>query len=130
MSTVHLFISSGRFSSFAEIRQFVDPLYTDDGDMVPSRFMSEIDLDAYEPAAIEVMHVRENRPVPLEEILQGVSYLEQWRQQVPAGKTADSALCVFAPNVPQAPARSSLEYVGSYDFQIVYPEWFKKILES
>lgn len=44
MPIVHVFASAGRFSSLEEMRAFIDPMYTEDGDMVPSRFMKEIEL--------------------------------------------------------------------------------------
>jgi hypothetical protein len=120
MESVHIFISTGRFHSFAEMRRFVEETYTEDGDGVPSPFMQEVGLCGYEPGCIECMH--RPQPVPLVELLAGASYSEQWLPGLNWSLMADAAICVFAPNKVQHPHRSSLEYIGAFGYRVVPPE--------
>ena len=115
MSDVHLFISTGRFKSFRDMRKFIDPTYTDDGDEVPSTFMREVGLWQFEPGCIEAIY--KQVPTELVDLLAGVSYVDQWLSQVDGGYTANAAICVFPPNQLRNPKRCSLEYVGSFKFQ-------------
>ena len=62
MSIVHLFVSTGRFSSFEALREYIDPTYTDDGDLIPSSFIEEVELDDYEPAASRRFASRSGSP--------------------------------------------------------------------
>jgi Immunity protein 22 len=48
MATVYVFLSTGRFRSLKEMRQFIDQTYTEDGDGIPSSFMREVGLSEYE----------------------------------------------------------------------------------
>ncbi|MDB0520963.1 immunity 22 family protein [Ralstonia solanacearum] len=114
MSTVHLFISRSRFDSFAEIREFIEEKYTEDGDALPSVFMEEAGLRGYEPAFIEAAYSRE--ALPISQLLEKMSYATAWLDAVPVGLAADSAICVFSPNVFATPERSSLEYVGAFEY--------------
>jgi len=112
MPTVHVFSSLGRFGSFEAIRSFVDPKYTEDGDVVPSPFMSEVQLCSFAPACVEVVWVP--RACPLPELLREVSYASQWLVHVDTSLIASEAICVFAPNEPERPAGTSLHYCGGY----------------
>jgi hypothetical protein len=114
MAIVHVFASTSRFRSFEEMRTFIDQTYTEDGDGVPSGFMQEIGLSRYEPGCIEAIHVE--HPMPLPELLAGVSYAEQWARQLDRSRSADAAICVFAPNVVEHPEGSSLDYCGAYEY--------------
>ena len=114
MEKVHVFISTGRFRSFEEVRTFVDQTYTEDGDGVPSPFMREVGLSDYAPACIEAIH--EDGPTALAQLLPGASYGDQWLQKLDGTRVADSAICVFPPNRLSHPERSSLEYVGAFDY--------------
>jgi hypothetical protein len=114
MERVHVFISTARFSSFAEMRSFIDPAYTADGNCVPSHFMREVGLTDFEPGCIEA--IREERPTALAELLADASYGDQWVPQLDGRRIADSAICVFAPNRLRHPHRSSLEYIGAFDY--------------
>lgn len=76
MAVVHLFISAGRFSSFEEMRCFIDETYTDDGDGIASAFMTETGLESYQPACIEAIHKDQVAELPA--LLEGVSYGDQW----------------------------------------------------
>ena len=116
LKQVHVFISTGRFHSFAEMRFFIDQRYTDDGDGVPSAFMREIELTNYEPGCIEAFHAA--GPEPLVNLLSRGSYADQWLAGLDVSRTADSAICVFAPNQLRQPHRSSLEYLGSFNYQV------------
>ena len=120
METVHIFISSGKFRTFEEMRAFVEQTYTEDGDGVPSLFMREVGLSGYEPGCIECLHRR--RPVPLTELLAGASYSEQWLPGLDGSWLADSAICVFAPNEVRHPHTNSLDYVGAFEYRVVHPE--------
>lgn len=119
MDTVHVFISTGRFSSFEEMRTFVEQTYTPDGDGVPSAFMREVGLSGYEPGCIECTHVP--KPIPLPELLRGASYSDQWLTGVDGSRVADAAICVFAPNEVPHPLDSSLEYLGAFGYRVVHP---------
>lgn len=116
METVHIFVSTGRFRSLEELRSFVDLAYTSDGDGIPSPFMREVDLADYDPACIEATHAEEPKPLAL--LLEHASYADQWLSHVDAGRVANSAICVFAPNRVRRPRQTSLEYVGSYTYHV------------
>ncbi len=120
MDKVLVFISTGRFQSFAEMRAFVEQTYTEDGDGVPSAFMREVELSGYEPECIECVY--RPAPVPLTELLAGASYSYQWLPQLPGDRLADAAIRVFAPNQLAYPEGCSLEYVGAFGYRVVHPE--------
>jgi len=115
METVHVFVSTGRFGSFQEMRAFIDPTYTEDGDAVPSVFMREVRLSGFEPGCIEAIH--SERAVPLAELLAGTSYSDQWLKYLDGSRRADAAICVFAPNRVGNPESSSLEYCGVFSYK-------------
>ena len=50
MASVHIFISTGCFWSAGEARRFIDLVYTEGGDGIPSRFVREVGPLRYEPA--------------------------------------------------------------------------------
>ena len=104
---VHIFVSTGRFHSSAEMRLFIDQSYTEDGEAVVSAFMREVGLSGYEPGCIEAIY----RPqvVPLAELLSGASYSDQWLPGLGGSRLADAAICVFTPNRIRHPERCSLE---------------------
>lgn len=114
MPVVHIFIDTGRFKSFEEMRSFVDVSYTEEGEGIPSYFMREVGLSAYEPGCIETIHHK--KPVALETLLEGSSHAQQWLPKLDRSRTADAAICVFAPNRVQTPHGSSLEYVGAFEY--------------
>ncbi|WP_070218441.1 MULTISPECIES: immunity 22 family protein [unclassified Janthinobacterium] len=112
---VHVFTCSGRFPSWEALQAYLAPAYTEDGDAVPSPFFLETGLTCYEPACFESALLA--APAPLAELLDGVSYADNWLAQACAdaqGVLADTAVCVFAPNRLAHPHRSSLHHVGSY----------------
>ena len=118
---VHVFACSGRFASREALQAYLSPTYTDDGDAVPSPFFVETGLSQYEPACIESALLPS--PVPLAQLLDGVSYGDSWLAQAGAdadaqGVLADTSVCVFAPNQLAHPQRSSLHYVGSYRYRV------------
>lgn len=112
MNLVHVFISTGRFRSFEEMRAYVEETYTEDGDGVPSAFMDEVDLEDYEPMCVECVHAP--APTPLRELLADVSYADRWLPLLPGDRLADAAICVFPPNELGTPEGCSLEYVGAF----------------
>jgi hypothetical protein len=114
METVHVFISTGRFRSFSDLRAFIEETYTDDGDGVPSALMREVELSDYEPGCIEAFH--SETPVRLAELLRGASYADQWLGKLDGSRLADAAICVFAPNCLRHPGRCSLEYLGGFAY--------------
>jgi hypothetical protein len=128
MARVHVFVSTGRFHTLAEMRAFIDPTYTEDGDCVASAFMQEVGLSRYEPGCIEASHRSE--PTPLPELLANVSYAEQWTPRLGGDRRADAAICVFEPNQVKHPARSSLDYVGAFEYQVVFSEWFGRLIQN
>jgi hypothetical protein len=114
MDMVHVFVSTGRFRSFAELRSFIDQSYTEDGDGVASAFMREVGLSGYEPGCIEA--ICHPQAVPLAVLLSGVSYSNQWLSRLDVGRLADAAICVLAPNRVRHPERCSLEYLGAFRY--------------
>ena len=114
MALVHVFISADRFSTSDELREFLDKTYTDDGDGIPSVFICEVGLSQYESSCIEAVH--SDGPVPLRELLNGVSYSDQFLPLIDGDLLANVAICVFAPNRIHAPERSSLTYLGAYPY--------------
>lgn len=116
METVHVFISTGRFRSFNEMRAYIDKTYTEDGDGVPSSFIREVDLSEYEPGCIEAVNSRSGSPVPLRDLLRGASYSDQWLPCLDGARLADAAICAFAPNRLARPECCSLEYVGAFAY--------------
>ncbi len=96
MATVYVFVSTGRFHSFEEMRRFLAETYTDDGDGIPSPFMREVGLSEYEPMCIEAIH--SERPLPLPELLAGASWSDHWLPRLVVSQPADAAICVFEPN--------------------------------
>ena len=116
MGTVHVFVSTGRFRSFKEMRTFIDETYTEDGDGVPSRFIEEVGLTDYEPGCIEAIHSKSGTAIPLTELLAESSWADQWVRHLRGDTVADSAICVFDPNKLRHPARSSLEYLGAFSY--------------
>jgi hypothetical protein len=116
VETVHVFVAHGRFRSHAELRAFIDPAYSEDGDMVPSQFMRETGFCNYEPACIE--RVRAPTPLPVRKLLGGTSYADQWLHQLDESLVADSAICVFSPNLLEHPQRASVQYVGVFPFEV------------
>ena len=67
MPIVHIIVSTQRFASIERMREFIDPTYTEDGDLIPSPFFNEVQLANHEPACIEVIHVAE--PTSLQDLL-------------------------------------------------------------
>lgn len=89
----------GRFRSFDEMRADIDEAYTEDGDGAPPPSMTGgRGLGEYEPVRIEADPSESGQPVPLEDLLAGVSYSDQWPSGVDGGRLADDATCVFALN--------------------------------
>ena len=127
---VHVFVSTGRFRSFEEMRVYIDETYTDDGDGIPSVFMREVDLSEYEPGCIEAIPSKSGSPVPLSELLAGMSYADQWLPNLDGSRQADAAVCVFAPNRVGQPNGCSLEYLGAFGYRVVHPEWLQRILRG
>ena len=114
---VHVFVSTGRFRSFDELRAYVDATYTPDGDGIPSAFMSEVDLHAYEPMCIEAM-ASASGPIPVAELIAKCSWADQWLPGIDAARLADAAICVFAPNCVPYPERCSLQHLGVVHFKV------------
>ena len=113
---VHVFISTGRFRSFEDMSDFIDETYTEDGDGIPSAFMTEVGLTDYEPGCIEAIH--RDAPMLLTTLLMGASYADQWLPQLDGSLTADSAICLFSPNQAHRPDGSSLHYVGAFRYRV------------
>ena len=116
---VHVFACSGCFASREALQAYLAPSCTDDGDALPSPFILETGLTHYEPACMESAMLAS--PVPLAQLLDGVSYGDSWLAQActdAQGMLADTGVCVFAPNQLAHPRRSSLRHVGSYPYRV------------
>ena len=94
---------------------FIDPTYAQDGDQVDSQFMREVGLLDYEPMCIEAIHSKTEKP--LQELLKGASYSDQWLPNFTLSCEADAAICVFEPNVVESPSTTSLQYCGAFFYQ-------------
>jgi Immunity protein 22 len=114
MAKVHVFIASGRFRSFEEMRRFIDGSYSEDGEAIVSPFIREVELTGYEPMCIKAIH--SERPVPLPELLANASFSSEWLPQFGNSRLADSAICVFEPNRVGHPRSSSLDYCGAFEY--------------
>jgi hypothetical protein len=114
---VHVFVSTGRYRSFDELRAYIDATYTADGDGIPSAFMQEVDLHAYEPMCIEAV-ASASGPIPAAELLAKCSWADQWLPAIDGTRMADAAICVFAPNCVPHPERCSLEHLGVVHFKV------------
>ncbi|MER7585524.1 hypothetical protein [Kitasatospora sp. NPDC097691] len=119
-SVVHIFLSRGRFSSFEDIRDYVDEGWSENGDAEPSVFMGEAGIAKLEPMCVEVIHAQDDghrAPVVPEVLLREASYADQWLPQVKSTEPADAAICVFAPNVVTNPHGTSLHYLGRFTYR-------------
>jgi hypothetical protein len=115
VAVVHLFASSGQFSSFDEMRRFIDQTFSEDGDGIASEFMREAGLDnGYEPSCIEAYWTAAT--IDVGSLLAGASYGDQWVHLIPPDVTANAAICVFEPNRMRTPENASLTYLGSFPF--------------
>jgi hypothetical protein len=115
MAIVHVFVSTGRFGSFEEMRSYIDKIYNGDGDGIPSKFMREVGLSSYEPGCIEALH--SEHPISVAELLAPVSYSNEWLPHLSDDEVADSAICVFEPNLLETPRGCSLDYYGAFEYK-------------
>lgn len=115
MPTVHIFVSRDRFDNEEEIKNYIDPVYTEDGDMEDSQFMHEVSLEEYEPMCIEAVYDHLQK---VSSLLQNNSYSEQWLGLLGSDLDLimDSAICLYSPNLPQHPEASSLRYLGAFEY--------------
>ncbi len=114
MSKMHLFISEDTFNSKQEFDQFILPTYDDDGEFIESGFMTEVEFDEYEPMCIERIYTDD--AVKVTELLKGASYYEQWLHKISINDFIKSAVAVFEPNTLINPQKSSMKYVGSFEY--------------
>lgn len=110
---MHVYTSTGRFRSFAEMRSFIEETYDEDGDSNPSDFMREIALRSYEPGCIEAIY--SVKAIPLQTLLAKASYSDQWLGLV-SGRDAAEAICAYEPNVVENPQGCSLTYIGAFPY--------------
>lgn len=115
MKLVHVFASTENFASEADLTRFVGPTYTPDGEEIPSRFGNEVGLSSYEPACIECMV--SDTPSKISDLLSGVSYGRSWAHAIGAEASFCAAVCIFPPNLVATPERSSIQYLGAYEFE-------------
>lgn len=118
-NVVHVFLSRGRFSSFEDIRNYVDAGWSENGDAKPSVFMGDAGIVEPEPMCVEAIHAQDDghlTPVVPEILLRGASHADQWLSQVESTELADAAICVFAPNVVTNPHGTALHYLGGFTY--------------
>jgi hypothetical protein len=113
---VYVFVSAGRFPSIEALHNFLDPTYTEDGDLLPSPFMSEVEQSEYEPMCVERILVDD--PVTVSRLLADASYASYWLPHIDNTYQGNMALCIFSPNRLEHPERSSLTYLGTVTFSI------------
>src|SRR4051794_27765300 len=106
MLTVYIFASRGQFTSREALQAFVTPTYSEEGDRVDSSFMREVGFTRYEPMCIESIHSTISQP--LSALLARTSYAHQWLLKLVDSVDADSAVCVFSPNIVTRPESSSM----------------------
>ncbi|WP_430782691.1 immunity 22 family protein [Actinoplanes sp. G11-F43] len=114
MTVVWVFLSTGRFGSDGELRDFVEPSYLADGDTRPSVFARETGLADAEPSCVETVHA--GAAIPVRDLLAEASWADQWITHLDPAEHADSAICVFPPNRLTSPHTSSLEFRGAFPF--------------
>jgi Immunity protein 22 len=112
--TVHIFASHGRFASLEALQAFVRPAYSEDGDRLESPFMREVGFTRYEAMCVEVVHSGHAKPLSV--MLQDASYSQQWLPGMDISLDADSAVCVFPPNVMDRPEGSSMPWRGAFPY--------------
>jgi hypothetical protein len=112
---VHVFAVYG-FRAERELRDFIEPTYTDDGDLLPSPFHCEILLTDYEPACIEIVFA--DRAGPVRDLLRDASYADQWLSGLDPNRLAHAVICVFSPNRVGKPGGSSLAYLGAFPYLV------------
>lgn len=115
MAVVHIYVSAERFYGFDDLRRFIDKTYSEDGEGIPSPFMREVELNAYDPGCIEA--IASKTSVSITELLRDASYSQQWLSKLDPTLSADSAICVFGPNEVLNPTGCSLEYLGAFVYR-------------
>lgn len=115
---VYIFVSTGRFQSLENVHFYIDPTYTEDGDIVPSVFIKEIGLTNYEPNCIEAIYSVHKTVLGM--LLAKASYAQQWLDHVDGTIEANAAICVFAPNQVSTPNNCSLGYCGAFVYNAVF----------
>ena len=113
---VYVFISTDRFQTAENLHSFLDPTYTEDGAMLPSTFMREVEQSEYESMCME--HFLTDSPVAVNLLLADASSASHWLPHINSSVQAKMALCVFSPTRLELPERSSLTYLGSVTFSI------------
>jgi hypothetical protein len=111
---VHIFVSRGRFANEDQLAQFVEPNYTEDGDLISSKFMTEIGLESFEPMAIERTFYP--KKTDLLSAIHGFSYADQFPLVRLEPTSINTIICVYSPNTVRTPNRSSLDYVGAFKY--------------
>lgn len=114
MESVHLFISSGRFKTFGEMRSFVEESYDENGEATDSEFGKEVGLTDYEPGCIECIESPTGNVLPAKELLALAHRSDCWLDQIEEGLEADAVICVCKPNKVLNPEGTSLTYLGEY----------------
>ena len=56
-------------------------------------------------------------PIPVADLIPKCSWAEKWLPALDGTRTADAAICVFAPNSVPYPERCSLEHLGTVHFR-------------
>ncbi|MEM7105294.1 MAG: immunity 22 family protein [Bacteroidota bacterium] len=112
MSWVYVFVAKNKFASFEEMRAFIDPGFTEDGDYIPSDLMKETQLFDIEPGFIEAVY--EESPKVIRILLSESSYAEQWLSQIKEEQHFNNAICIYAPNHLDHPEGCSMKYLGKF----------------
>ena len=111
---VYVFTSLGVFKSPDALRLYIDPTYTEDGDMINSFFITETRLSNYNPMCIESEFF--SSPVSLPHALGGFSYSDKWLIKIGTTSTIDSAILVYNPNIIVNTKISKLTFQGHFSF--------------
>ena len=116
MDWIYVFVGNNRFTSFEEMRSFIHPGYTEDGDYIPSTLMKETQLSDYEPDCIEAVYEASSKAVNA--LLSENSYSEQWINQIKEDQQFNSAICMYSPNHLNHPERCSMKYLGKFNITL------------
>ena len=113
MQYVHIFVGKDNLIKLDDINTYCDPIYTEDGDRIDSKFFSEIGLTHYEPACIERVVV--GKDIDIADALLPCSFSSRWIHLLPKMIITHSIL-IYRPNEITKVNTTMVRYIGKYEF--------------